>query len=460
MNACLTVPSTALGRSRGPGLTRRAGVLASSLALALCATSADAQERSLFDDTLLEHLDDLSSPEFEAKPDISNNLRTLLYASAQPGGSGSLDLWQAERADQDSPFGTPVNVTELNTIERDHTPTTNADGTIIVYSSSRVGGLGTDDAWMATRAGSGDPWGAPVNLAILNSDKRDMGFTMTPDGLCLYYTSNRGTAGGPKEGTFDLFMSTRPDVASPWGAPTAIDELNTEFNDKFPSVTGDNLTMYFASDRPGSVLDGVGAPSLDLWVAMRADTASPWSVVENVFELNTEYSEYLMSVADDHSEMFFVSDRPESLGSFDLFRTTAVPSIARYGEGTAGVFDIPRLRTLGGAPVLGNEDFAFEITRMSPDDDAVILFGIDSGPGPLLVSTVDPFVSFQFQTAGGGNPPAGQPRVVPVDLRLDASLTGLLFFVQAVILDEDGDGLIGNTIIAATPGVRGELLAP
>ena len=62
--------------------------------------------------------------------------------------------------------------------------------------------------------------------------------------------------------------------------------------------------MYFASNRPGGVIDpNFGVPSLDLWVAMRPDTSSSWgTVIENVFEVNTQYGEYLMSIADDGQE--------------------------------------------------------------------------------------------------------------------------------------------------------------
>jgi len=417
--------------------------------LLLLAASAGAQERSLFFEGV-EHLEDLSSPAFEAKPDISNDKLTLLFASAKDGGLGELDVWETTRPSPDAPFGPDVNVTELNSTARDHTPTTNADETLIIYSSSREGGVGSDDAWASTRPSKDDPWGPPVNLTVLNSKKRDMGFTMTPDGLCLYFSSNRGTPGGELEGTFDLYVSTRPDVDADWAEPTPIAELNTPFNDKFPSVTGDNCELYFASDRPGSVLDDLAQESQDTWVAMRPSVDSPWTVVENVFETNTKYNEYLMSVADDHSELFFVADLPSALGSYDLYRTDAIPGAVRYGEGSEGVFGIPRLRVLD-EPKVASPDFVFEVSQMSPDDAGVLVAGTAPGPGPLLFDPAAPFFRVVFQQAGGGNPPASDPRIVDAPIPPIGALVGETFWVQALVLEEGGDGEVG---FAATPGNR------
>ncbi len=431
-----------------------------AMAFVLLPTLAVAQveERTLFAGDAVEHLlGGISSDQFEAKPDISHDLLTLYYASAKPGGQGELDLWVTERAAQGEPFGPSTNVAELNSLGRDHTPSTNADSTYIVFSSSRDGGLGSDDAWEASRSSADVPWEAPVHIAVLSSDKRDMGYTMTPDALCLYFTSNRDTPGGELEGDFDLYTSTRPDTASPWGAPTKIDELNTETSvEKFPSVTGDNLTLYYASNRPGSVPNSEGDPSDDTWVAMRPTTDSPWTLVENVFETNTSANEYLMSVADDASEFFYTADGPTSLGSFDLYRTMAIPGVVRYGAATEGVFGAPRLRPLG-TPAVGNLDFALEVTQISPDGLGILLVTpADVNPGPLLVDIDGPFFRVTFQNKLDGVPSGVIPSPIPVV----PELIGQTWYLQALVFDEEGAGFLGKQPIAATPGIRLTVQAP
>lgn len=278
-----------------------------------------------------------------------------------------------------------------------------------------------------------------------------MGFTMTPDGLNLYYTSNR--PGG--QGGFDLYMSSRATVNSSWGAPTPVPGLNTAFDDKFPSVTGDNLALYFASNRPGSELTDGGLPSLDLWVAMRPDVNSPWTVIENVYEVNTKHSEYLMSIADDHSELYFVSDRPGTLGDFDLWSTRAVPHIQRYGAGIAGEAGVPRIRPIGGSSAIGNPNFAFEITNVSPTATGVYFISLFEAPGPiLLVGSPIPFIGF-FQDKSNANPPADVPRIIKSPVPNDPGLVGLTARCQVLMaFDAMGDAVIGNVPIATSYGVR------
>lgn len=427
-----------------------AGILASSSGRAF------GQDRSQF--RAPEHLPALSSPGFEAKPDISNDRLTLLFASSQAGGVGDLDLWVATRGDVNSPFGPQSNVAELNSVGRDHTPTTTGDGLEIIYSSNREpGGLGTDDAWMATRPDVGSPWGAPVNLPVLSSANRDMGFSVTPDGLCLYFTSNR-----PDEGDFDLYVSTRSSRNSPWIDPIPVAGLNTPFDDKFPSVTADNRTLYFASNRPGSVLDDDGNESLDLWVAMRPDENSPWTVVENLFEINTKYSEYLMSIADDESELFFVSDRPGTLGGFDLYRTEAVVGVRRYGEGFAGVAGVPRILAVGGDPVLGNSNFGYEVTNIAADAKGFYWVSRFPNTDPEFPLLVGPSIQLEVFQSRGSNPPPDVPRLIMAPIPNNPSLLGRTGYCQAIVLDPVGEGTStnGRRQFSMTPGLKRTVQSP
>jgi hypothetical protein len=410
--------------------------------LAGTAPLASGQERPFFDENVA-HLAALSSTGFEAKPDISDDRLTLLYASDQTNTAGDLDVWVATRPDVNSPFGTQVNVAELNSADRDHTPTTTADELLIVYSSSRPGGTGDDDAWTASRASTSDAWSNLQEVPQLNSLDRDMGFTMTPDGLCLYYTSNR--PGGP--GGFDLYTSTRASRNDAWGAPTAVAELNTAFDDRFPTVTGDNCALYFSSNRPGSVLDPTNNPSDDIWVAMRPDASSPWTVVENVFELNTDGVELLSSVSNDHQEFFFVSTQAPSLGGLDLFRTDAIPGVFRYGVGKAGNNGMPRLRTVGGAPTPGNKSFGFEISNFDQNGRGFYWVSLDDAPGPEIWVGA-PICIHPF--------PAGMsdPFVLSVPIADDNGLIGVTGYCQYFVLESVVSHRATLNNIAISPGLR------
>jgi len=66
-----------------------------------------------------------------------------------------------------------------------------------------------------------------------------------------------------------------PFVAQP------IAELTTSFHEDDPALPGDELEIYFDSDRPG----GLGGD--DIWRATRPTQTSPWDPPQPVAELNT-----------------------------------------------------------------------------------------------------------------------------------------------------------------------------
>ena len=56
------------------------------------------------------------------------------------------------------------NSSELNTPFMDGCPIQSPDGLSLYMASTRPGGLGLLDIWVAHRASTDDPWGAPENL--------------------------------------------------------------------------------------------------------------------------------------------------------------------------------------------------------------------------------------------------------------------------------------------------------
>ena len=71
--------------------------------------------------------------------------------------------------------------------------------------------------------------------------------SLTDDLLEIYFDSNR--PGGL--GNDDLWMSRRASVTSPWETPVNLPTLSSSVTDEMPHISGDGLTIYWASDRPG-----------------------------------------------------------------------------------------------------------------------------------------------------------------------------------------------------------------
>src|SRR5205823_5392008 len=77
-------------------------------------------------------------------------------------------------------------------------------------------------------------WSAPVNLgSAINSASSDQQPAISPDGLSLYFASDRTTG---SLGGFDIYVSQRASVADPWGAPVNVGPtLNTTSDEGNPA---------------------------------------------------------------------------------------------------------------------------------------------------------------------------------------------------------------------------------
>jgi hypothetical protein len=107
-------------------------------------------------------------------------------------------------------FGAGAVVRELNSPFRDTRMTIRSDGLEIILTSNRPGGVGSAklnlNLWVSTRANTRDPWSAPVNLGRpINSGFNDRGPALSFDGRTLYFVSSR--PGG--SGKSDLWLATR-----------------------------------------------------------------------------------------------------------------------------------------------------------------------------------------------------------------------------------------------------------
>ena len=75
-------------------------------------------------------------------------------------------------------------------------------------------------------------WSAPVHLdAPINSPSRELGAELSPDGLSLYFGSDRPTGGN---GDVDIWAARRDCVDCPWGAPVNIN-INSPQSDGGPA---------------------------------------------------------------------------------------------------------------------------------------------------------------------------------------------------------------------------------
>ncbi len=86
--------------------------------------------------------------------------------------------------------------------------TVRADGRELFFFSTRPGGFGLNDLWVATRESLNEPWSAPRNLgAPVNTAFADLSPSLSRDGRTLFFSA--GAQARPGLGITDIWMTTR-----------------------------------------------------------------------------------------------------------------------------------------------------------------------------------------------------------------------------------------------------------
>jgi len=205
------------------------------------------------------------------------------------GTQGLLDIWVSQRACAyaSCPWGTPVNLgPTVNSSASDFAPAPSRDEHWLFFGSSRqAGGAGSGDIWVSFRADVHDDfgWQAPVNLgAGVNTSGFEGGpaYFENDDVGASQLLFNRNSL--PVNTGGDIYVSEQAPDGS-WGTAVPVPELNTDSTDQHPSVAPNGVEIYFHSNRLGSTLDPLGTTtSNDIWVSTRESVLAPWSPPTNL----------------------------------------------------------------------------------------------------------------------------------------------------------------------------------
>jgi len=260
---------------------------------------------------------ELNTPFLDGCPILSRDGLQLYMASNRPGGVGvgNLDIWVAERASPDGPFGAPVNVgAPINSEYNDFCPSPLRDGHGFMFVSNRPGGCGGADIYL-TRHDPVNGWQEPINLGCeVNSSADEAGPVLAfaePGPPTLYFSSAR--ADGP--GGSDLYMSQ---MTGAWSFSPAelVPGVNSDYEDMQPSVSRDGRDLVFASNRPGSL-------GFDIWSASRSSITDAWSAPINLGpNVNSAANETRPSLSWDAKMLLFGTARPGVEGVSDIYYST------------------------------------------------------------------------------------------------------------------------------------------
>ena len=178
------------------------------------------------------------------------------------------------------------------------------------------------------------PWSAPENLgSAVNTTANDQHPGISPDGLSLYFHSNRtGNVSGSKAGTTDIWVTHRETLTSAFGTAVNLGPtLNSISNDTAPNVSSDGHYLAFGSDRDG------GCGGSDIWISHRIDTSV--DIGDGGWESPTNLGCTINSAVSEDGPFFFTDpdtgkvtlyftaqNRAGGLGDWDVWMSQLKPS--------------------------------------------------------------------------------------------------------------------------------------
>ena len=125
-------------------------------------------------------------------------------------------------------------------------------GTCVLMALNSAPAAQTDAACRQRHFGKFSEWSAPVSLGpVVNSPSLEFWPSISPNGLSLYFGSNRpgGILGAGD--LQDIWVTRRASLDAPWGEPRNLGpNINTGFRDNFPRLSRDGHWLIFGSARP------------------------------------------------------------------------------------------------------------------------------------------------------------------------------------------------------------------
>ncbi|HSD86938.1 MAG TPA: hypothetical protein VLB44_05465 [Kofleriaceae bacterium] len=204
-------------------------------------------------------------------------------------------------------WSTPVLIGELATASEESRPEISRDGLTLYFSSNRATSMGRA-IWVATRASTSVSFDPPTRIIELDDAADDKDPAISADGLTIYFTSDRGV---PQ----NIYVASRATLADPFVVQGVLAITGAPATPRAaPALTGDELTMFY--------VDGI-----DLAVATRPTTSSPFAFDRLLTELNAPQTDGDPTITADGLELFFDSTRT---GQAAVFRATRADTSSAF----------------------------------------------------------------------------------------------------------------------------------
>ena len=204
------------------------------------------------------------------------------------------------------PFSTPTVVTGLVADTTDvHRACLTSDELEIYLSCSRLGEA-TFHIWTSTRGAKDAPWNTATLVNEIAGSGDDIDPDISPDGLTLYFASDRSGAG------YRLYVSQRTAKDLPWGPVSEITELTSSSMDRYgPSVDpGGRFMAIGSAQRNGN--------DYRLYSASRTTLLGTWENVLDLSGINSGMEDNDPALFEASLSLVWSSRAPSNGASWDL----------------------------------------------------------------------------------------------------------------------------------------------
>lgn len=255
-------------------------------------------------------------------------------------------LRNAEFAKQNSAIASKYKLRILsdtvNHYVQQYFPVLTADQQELIFTRRMGNGPDDDEDLVISRKNEKGRWLSPQSISShINSTLNEGTGTISADGRLLIFTSCIGREGF---GSCDLFESRK--IGNDWSEPVNLGiNVNSSDWESQPSLSADGRTLYFVSDRRGSI------GRRDIWVTYQNERGQ-WTKAKNIGKpVNSIYDEMSPFIHVNNQTLYFASNGLTGFGGYDIF----------YSEkDTAGTWGKP---VNIGAPINDHEDqFSLFIT--------------------------------------------------------------------------------------------------
>lgn len=245
---------------------------------------------------------ELADPAKTDNPSLTGDMLEIFFTSERSRGPS--EIWTAVRDRASTVFEAPRLVSELNSPAIETSPVVSPDGLTLWFSSDRAAGAGGFDVWVAERADRRARWSVPQPVVALNSAWNDYARPPGQHGLVMPLGSDRD-----RRGFYSIYFAARAAPGGEFEEPEAMRDL------EFPGAS--TLDGFLTED--GHTLFYVSGPSIgpaDLYVSMRRDVADAFGEPVALDDLNTPSDERDPWLSADGKQFFFSSDRS---GRYEIY---------------------------------------------------------------------------------------------------------------------------------------------